>query len=84
MELTNLLTEMNFRLERQDAQIREMTRVLADVGSVKTCPFNRERLMQEFPLCFFPRFTQHLPLAQGTHTGVCALRSQHAGSEREC
>lgn len=33
MQLTNTLTEMNFRLERQDAQIREMTRVLADLGA---------------------------------------------------
>lgn len=32
MQLTNTLTEMNFRLERQDAQIREMTRVLAELG----------------------------------------------------
>ncbi|KAH8311541.1 hypothetical protein KR044_006787 [Drosophila immigrans] len=35
MQLTNTLTEMNFRLERQDAQIREMTRVLADLGEIQ-------------------------------------------------
>lgn len=31
-ELTNNLAEMTFRLERQDAQLRELTRVLADIG----------------------------------------------------
>jgi len=36
MDLTNTLTEMSFRLERQDAQIREMTRVLADLGAIIT------------------------------------------------
>ncbi|KAM7359423.1 putative OPA3-like protein CG13603 isoform 2-T2 [Cochliomyia hominivorax] len=34
-ELTNRLAEMTFRLERQDAQLREMTRVLADIGALK-------------------------------------------------
>lgn len=34
-ELTNRLAEMTFRLERQDAQLREMTRVLADIGKYK-------------------------------------------------
>lgn len=34
MQLTNTLTEINFRLERQDAQIREMTRVLAELGQL--------------------------------------------------
>ncbi|XP_023292746.2 putative OPA3-like protein CG13603 isoform X2 [Lucilia cuprina] len=34
-ELTNRLAEMTFRLERQDAQLREMTRVLADIGVLK-------------------------------------------------
>lgn len=31
-DLAITMAEMGFRLERQDAQIREMTRVLADLG----------------------------------------------------
>ncbi|XP_075153997.1 putative OPA3-like protein CG13603 isoform X2 [Haematobia irritans] len=36
LELTNNLAEMTFRLERQDAQLRELTRVLADIAPSKT------------------------------------------------
>ncbi|XP_013111274.2 putative OPA3-like protein CG13603 isoform X2 [Stomoxys calcitrans] len=36
LELTNNLAEMTFRLERQDAQLRELTRVLADIAPSKS------------------------------------------------
>ncbi|XP_058976186.1 putative OPA3-like protein CG13603 isoform X2 [Musca domestica] len=35
-ELTNNLAELTFRLERQDAQLRELTRVLADIAPAKS------------------------------------------------
>uniref|UniRef100_A0A0A1X4V6 Putative OPA3-like protein CG13603 n=1 Tax=Zeugodacus cucurbitae TaxID=28588 RepID=A0A0A1X4V6_ZEUCU len=37
-ELSLTLAEMGFRLERQDAQIREMTRALADLGKPISTP----------------------------------------------
>ncbi|XP_062124398.1 putative OPA3-like protein CG13603 [Drosophila sulfurigaster albostrigata] len=46
MQLTNTLTEMNFRLERQDAQIREMTRVLADLDSRNIFSWHKEPLQE--------------------------------------
>lgn len=49
MQLTNSLTEMNFRLERQDAQIREMTRVLADLDSRNIFKWHKEPLMEYIP-----------------------------------
>ncbi|XP_030370848.1 putative OPA3-like protein CG13603 isoform X2 [Scaptodrosophila lebanonensis] len=47
MSLT--LTEMGFRLERQDAQIREMTRVLADLDSRNIFSWHKERLQEYVP-----------------------------------
>ncbi|XP_020817844.1 putative OPA3-like protein CG13603 [Drosophila serrata] len=49
MELTNMLTEMNFRLERQDAQIREMTRVLADLDSRNIFRWHKEPILEYVP-----------------------------------
>ncbi|KAH8268008.1 hypothetical protein KR018_005961 [Drosophila ironensis] len=49
MQLTNMLTEMNFRLERQDAQIREMTRVLADLDSRNIFRWHKEPLQEYVP-----------------------------------
>ncbi|TDG52428.1 hypothetical protein AWZ03_001258 [Drosophila navojoa] len=49
MQLTNTLTEMNFRLERQDAQIREMTRVLADLDSRSIFKWHKEPLQEYVP-----------------------------------
>ncbi|XP_023177111.1 putative OPA3-like protein CG13603 [Drosophila hydei] len=49
MQLTNTLTEMNFRLERQDAQIREMTRVLADLDSRSIFRWHKEPLQEYVP-----------------------------------
>lgn len=49
MELTNMLTEMNFRLERQDAQIREMTRVLADLDSRNIFRWHKEPIQEYVP-----------------------------------
>ncbi|KAH8383387.1 hypothetical protein KR009_008408 [Drosophila setifemur] len=49
MQLTNTLTEMNFRLERQDAQIREMTRVLADFDSRNIFRWHKEPIQEYVP-----------------------------------
>ncbi|XP_039492727.1 putative OPA3-like protein CG13603 [Drosophila santomea] len=49
MSLTNMLTEMNFRLERQDAQIREMTRVLADLDSRNIFRWHKEPIQEYVP-----------------------------------
>ncbi|KAH8337227.1 putative OPA3-like protein CG13603 [Drosophila kikkawai] len=49
MELTNMLTEMNFRLERQDAQIREMTRVMADLDSRNIFRWHKEPILEYVP-----------------------------------
>ncbi|XP_032305497.1 putative OPA3-like protein CG13603 [Drosophila ananassae] len=49
MQLTNTLTEMGFRLERQDAQIREMTRVLADLDSRNIFRWHKEPLQEYVP-----------------------------------
>ncbi|KAH8318816.1 hypothetical protein KR074_006732 [Drosophila pseudoananassae] len=49
MQLTNTLTEMSFRLERQDAQIREMTRVLADLDSRNIFRWHKEPLQEYVP-----------------------------------
>ncbi|KAH8236726.1 hypothetical protein KR026_009361 [Drosophila bipectinata] len=49
MQLTNTLTEMSFRLERQDAQIREMTRVLADLDSRNIFKWHKEPLQEYVP-----------------------------------
>ncbi|SPP87732.1 putative OPA3-like protein CG13603 [Drosophila guanche] len=49
MQMTNTLTEINFRLERQDAQIREMTRVLADLDSRNIFRWSKERLQEYVP-----------------------------------
>lgn len=50
MQLTNTLTEMSFRLERQDAQIREMTRVLAELGELFNIP--QLRWVKKIIMCF--------------------------------
>ncbi|XP_030573263.1 putative OPA3-like protein CG13603 [Drosophila novamexicana] len=49
MQLTNTLTEINFRLERQDAQIREMTRVLAELDSRNIFRWHKEPLPEYVP-----------------------------------
>uniref|UniRef100_A0A1I8P229 OPA3-like protein CG13603 n=1 Tax=Stomoxys calcitrans TaxID=35570 RepID=A0A1I8P229_STOCA len=49
LELTNNLAEMTFRLERQDAQLRELTRVLADIESRSIFRWTRERLGEYQP-----------------------------------
>ncbi|XP_064549788.1 putative OPA3-like protein CG13603 [Drosophila montana] len=49
MQLTNTLTEINFRLERQDAQIREMTRVLAELDSRNIFRWHKEPLLEYVP-----------------------------------
>ncbi|ALC46107.1 CG13601 [Drosophila busckii] len=49
MQLTTTLTEMNFRLERQDAQIREMTRVLADLDSRNIFRWHKEPIQEYVP-----------------------------------
>ncbi|XP_034485886.1 putative OPA3-like protein CG13603 [Drosophila innubila] len=49
MQLTNTLTEINFRLERQDAQIREMTRVLADLDSRNIFTWHKDPLPEYVP-----------------------------------
>lgn len=50
-ELTNNIAEMTFRLERQDAQLRELTRVLADIGKFPIIPLlflrNPKRIIME-------------------------------------
>lgn len=38
-ELSNKLADMSFRLEAQEAQIREMTRILADIGKLSQIVF---------------------------------------------
>ncbi|XP_061398758.1 putative OPA3-like protein CG13603 [Musca vetustissima] len=48
-ELTNNLAELTFRLERQDAQLRELTRVLADIESRSIFRWTRERLSEYQP-----------------------------------
>lgn len=48
-ELTNRLAEMTFRLERQDAQLREMTRVLADIESRSIFSWTKERIQEYHP-----------------------------------
>ncbi|XP_073817623.1 putative OPA3-like protein CG13603 isoform X1 [Musca autumnalis] len=48
-ELTNNLAELTFRLERQDAQLRELTRVLADIESRSIFRWTRERLNEYQP-----------------------------------
>ncbi|XP_073817624.1 putative OPA3-like protein CG13603 isoform X2 [Musca autumnalis] len=42
-ELTNNLAELTFRLERQDAQLRELTRVLADIAPSKSATLLKMR-----------------------------------------
>ncbi|XP_075153913.1 putative OPA3-like protein CG13603 isoform X1 [Haematobia irritans] len=49
LELTNNLAEMTFRLERQDAQLRELTRVLADIESRSIFRWTREKLGEYQP-----------------------------------
>ncbi|KAI8130483.1 putative OPA3-like protein [Lucilia cuprina] len=48
-ELTNRLAEMTFRLERQDAQLREMTRVLADIESRSIFRWTKDRIQEYQP-----------------------------------
>ncbi|XP_065365801.1 putative OPA3-like protein CG13603 [Calliphora vicina] len=48
-ELTNRLAEMTFRLERQDAQLREMTRVLADIESRSIFSWTKDRIQEYQP-----------------------------------
>lgn len=37
LELQSLLNELAFQAERQDTQIRELTRILADIGKWQQC-----------------------------------------------
>uniref|UniRef100_W8BT61 Putative OPA3-like protein CG13603 n=1 Tax=Ceratitis capitata TaxID=7213 RepID=W8BT61_CERCA len=48
-ELALTLAEMGFRLERQDAQIREMTRALADLESRNIFKWTRETIAEYQP-----------------------------------
>ncbi|XP_011200910.2 putative OPA3-like protein CG13603 isoform X1 [Bactrocera dorsalis] len=48
-ELAITLAEMGFRLERQDAQIREMTRALADLESRNIFKWTRETIAEYQP-----------------------------------
>ncbi|KAM8703053.1 hypothetical protein ACLKA7_005399 [Drosophila subpalustris] len=69
MQLTNTLTEINFRLERQDAQIREMTRVLADLDSRNIFKWRNEPLPEYVP--FDPDTPDQSPASRHpkTYTG---------------
>ncbi|KAL7726886.1 hypothetical protein ACLKA6_000899 [Drosophila palustris] len=69
MQLTNTLTEINFRLERQDAQIREMTRVLADLDSRNIFKWRNEPLPEYVP--FDPDTPDQSPASRNpkTYTG---------------
>ncbi|XP_002072012.3 putative OPA3-like protein CG13603 [Drosophila willistoni] len=48
-QLTNQLTELNFRLELHDTQMREMTRVLAELDSRSIFRWHKEPLQEFVP-----------------------------------